>query len=238
MERIDLYELRYAFETRPEVREARIEDGYCPNDTLLVVFNTRTGIWSPPVLVINADESYPGVALGTVYECVEDYRNGDASNLAYGYHHDFDGEDEYLTGVDDFIAQCFEDYWNIGADDDGCAQPTPVEPMDGVLSWLDTRMALVEERMNHDGDPFGHSDEELRMFLNARAFMTRLRGTRDYTMERLAEWCRDKKKGIEDALRKASGEGTLTQDATDQAVFATLACDLMLKRCEAKNEEG
>lgn len=235
----DLYDLRHAFETRPEVHEARIEDGYCPNDTLLVGFNTRTGIWHAPVLVVNVDESYPGVALGTAYGCVEDYRNGEASNLAYGYHHDFDGEDEYLTGVDDFIAQCFEDYWNIGADNEGCAYLTPGTPMDGVLAWLDARMALVEERMSHDGErAFRRSDEELRMFLNARIHMTRLRSTTDYTVERLAEWCRSETKGIEDSLRRASGEGTLSQDATSQAVFATLACNLMLKRCEADNGGG
>lgn len=78
MEGIDLYDLRHAFETRPEVHETRIEDGERPNDTLLVEFNTRTGIWHAPVLVVNVDESYPGVALGTAYECVEDYRNGEA----------------------------------------------------------------------------------------------------------------------------------------------------------------
>lgn len=97
MENIDLYELAFAFTRRPEVSDARVATGMCPDDTVLVEFADGQ------VVAFNAQDGYPAVALGTLYANADGIREHDPLE---SFHHDFEGEDDYGDGVAGLIAQC------------------------------------------------------------------------------------------------------------------------------------
>ena len=61
MEDINLYDLTFAFTRRPEVTDANVATGMCPDDTVLVEFTNGQ------VAVFNVQDGYPAVTLGTLY---------------------------------------------------------------------------------------------------------------------------------------------------------------------------
>lgn len=96
MENIDLYDLAFAFSQRPEVSDAHVATGMRPDDTVLVEFTNGQ------VAVLNMQDGYPAVALGTLYANADGIRERDPLESV---HHDFEGEDDYSDGVADLIAQ-------------------------------------------------------------------------------------------------------------------------------------
>ena len=99
MEDINLYDLAFAFTRRPEVTDAYVATGMCPDDTVLVEFtNGQVGVF-------NVQNGYPAVALGTLYADADGIREHDPLE---SIHHDFEGEGNYGDGVDDLVTQCAE----------------------------------------------------------------------------------------------------------------------------------
>lgn len=99
MEDINLYDLAFAFTRRPEVANAYVATGMCPDGTVLVEFTNGQ------VAVLNMQDGYPAVALGMLYANADGIREHDPLESV---HHDFEGEGDYGDGVDDLIAQCAE----------------------------------------------------------------------------------------------------------------------------------
>lgn len=99
MEDINLYDLAFAFTRRPEVTDANVVTGMCPDDTVLVE------LAGGQVAVFNVQDEYPAVILGTLYADADGIREHDPLESV---HHDFEGEGDYGDGVDDLIAQCAE----------------------------------------------------------------------------------------------------------------------------------
>ena len=99
MENIDLYELAFAFSHHANVADARVATGMCPGATVLVEFTNGQ------VAVLNVQDGYPAVVLGTLYADADDIKEHDPLE---SIHHDFEGEGDYGDGVDDLIAQCAE----------------------------------------------------------------------------------------------------------------------------------
>lgn len=97
MENINLYDLAFAFTRRPEVTDANVVTGMCPDDTVLVE------LAGGQVAVFNVQDEYPAVILGTLYADADGIREHDPLE---SIHHDFEGEGDYGDGVDDLIAQC------------------------------------------------------------------------------------------------------------------------------------
>ena len=97
MEDINLYDLAFAFTRHPEVTDANVATGMCPDDTVLVEFTNGQ------VAVFNVQDGYPAVVLGTLYADADGIREHDPLE---SIHHDFEGEGDYGDGVGDLIAQC------------------------------------------------------------------------------------------------------------------------------------
>ena len=98
MEDINLYSLAFAFNRRPEVTDARVVDGMCADDTVLVRFTDGK------TATFGMQDGYPAVALGTLYSDGDAWRADDP--LEEGLRHDFEGDVDYAGGVADLIAQC------------------------------------------------------------------------------------------------------------------------------------
>lgn len=114
MEDINLYFLQDAFMQRPEVHDTRIIGGLLRrpfDDTLLVEFNLDAEDPHGWVLALNADDSYPTVLMGEIYESFDDYVPGRATGICLCGHHDFADDDGYEAGVEDLIDQCVDDGW-------------------------------------------------------------------------------------------------------------------------------
>lgn len=101
MKDIDLHELAFAFSQRADIEDARVANGMCADDTVLVEFADGE---DAPVTAFGVQSGYPSIVLGTLYANADDWRAG--IPLETGIHHDFEGEDDYETGVGDLIAQC------------------------------------------------------------------------------------------------------------------------------------
>lgn len=99
MENINPYDLAFAFTRRPEVTDANVATGMCPDDTVLVEFTNGQ------VAVFNVRDGYPAVVSGTLYADADGIREHDPLE---SIHHDFEGEGDCGDGVDDLIAQCAE----------------------------------------------------------------------------------------------------------------------------------
>lgn len=99
MENIDLYDLAFAFSRRPEVTDAYVATGMCPDDTVLVE------LAGGQVVVFNVQDGYPAVVLGTLYADADGIREHDPLE---SIHHDFGDDEDYGDGVDDLISQCAE----------------------------------------------------------------------------------------------------------------------------------
>lgn len=99
MEGINLYDLTFAFTRRPEVTDANVATGMCPDDTVLVEFTNGQ------VAVFNVQDGYPAVTLGTLYADADGIREHDPLE---SIHHDFGDDKDYGDGVDDLVAQCAE----------------------------------------------------------------------------------------------------------------------------------
>lgn len=99
MENINPYDLAFAFTRRPEVTDANVATGMCPDDTVLVE------LAGGQVVVFNVQDGYPAVVLGTLYADADGIKEHDPLE---SIHHDFEGEGDYGDGVDDLIAQCAE----------------------------------------------------------------------------------------------------------------------------------
>ena len=97
MEDINLYDLASAFNRRREVADARVVDGMCANDTVLVKFTDGE------MATFGMPDGYPDVVLGTLYADADEYKEGDT--LEDGIYHDFEGDTDYMSGVADLIAQ-------------------------------------------------------------------------------------------------------------------------------------
>lgn len=97
MEDINPYDLAFAFTRHPEVTDANVATGMCPDDTVLVEFTNGQ------VAVFNVQDGYPAVVLGTLYADADGIRKHDPLE---SIHHDFEGEGDYGDGVGDLIAQC------------------------------------------------------------------------------------------------------------------------------------
>lgn len=98
MKEIDFYGLTFEFGRRPEVADARVATGMCADDTVLVEFADGR------VAVLNTQDGYPAVVLGTLYADADGIREHDP--LETGLHHDFEDDTDYKGGVDDLITQC------------------------------------------------------------------------------------------------------------------------------------
>lgn len=112
MEDIYLYDLQDAFMRRPEVHDTRIIGGLRRpiDDTLLVEFNPDAEQHGY-VLALSADDAYPTVLMGEIYDHADDYVPGRATGIGLCGHHDFADDDGYEAGVEDLIEQCIDDGW-------------------------------------------------------------------------------------------------------------------------------
>ena len=73
-----------------------------------------------------------------------------------------------------------------------------------IIAWLDERIDRTEKTMSAGEDDFSWlADREcLQAYRNARSHMTALRGTDEYTVRHLAEWCGIRKREAKKSLQR------------------------------------
>lgn len=96
MENINPYDLAFAFTRRPEVTDANVTTGMCPDDTVLVE------LAGGQVAVFNVQDGYPAVVLGTLYADADGIREHDPLE---SIHHDFEDDHDYKDGVEAIIKE-------------------------------------------------------------------------------------------------------------------------------------
>ena len=84
-----------------------------------------------------------------------------------------------------------------------------------------------------DGSSWLADSECLRAYRNARSHMTILRGTGEYTVQHLAEWCGDRKKEAKKSLQRLLESNTpYGDDAITCADSRRFAYQVIIDRCE------
>lgn len=109
------------------------------------------------------------------------------------------------------------------------------EAVDAIVAWLDERIGRKGKDMSVDEDDssWPADSEYLRAYRNARSHMTILRGTGEYTVQHLAEWCGDRKKEAEKSLQRLLESNTpYGDDAITCADSRRFAYQVIIDRCE------
>lgn len=117
------------------------------------------------------------------------------------------------------------------------------EAVNAIIAWLDERIDRKGKDMSADEDDSSWlaDSEYLQVYRNARSHMTILRGTGEYTVRHLAEWCGDRKKEAEKSLQRLLESNTpYGDDAITCADSRRFAYQVIIDRCEefAKTDLG
>ena len=101
MNTINLYDLKYAIDNDPRVRNADIDSQYMSDDTLIAnIKDEKTQNGTKGYVTINIAEGYPDTVLYSVYQ------KGDRYAVTTG-HHDFSDDNEYDTGAQEIIDDAY-----------------------------------------------------------------------------------------------------------------------------------
>lgn len=109
------------------------------------------------------------------------------------------------------------------------------EAVDAIIAWLDERIDEEEQDMSagEDDSSLLADSEYLQAYRNARARMTILRDTGEYTVQHLAEWCRGRRKEAEKSLQRLLESNTpYGDDAITCADSRRFAYQVIIDRCE------
>lgn len=109
------------------------------------------------------------------------------------------------------------------------------EAVDAIVAWLDERIDRKKKDMSADEDDSSWLADSkcLQVYRNARSHMTILRGTGEYTVQHLAEWCGDRKKEAEKSLQRLLESNTpYGDDAITCADSRRFAYQVIIDRCE------
>lgn len=101
MNTINLYDLKYAIDNDPRVRNTDIDSQYMSDDTLIAnIKDEKTQNGAKGYVTINIAEGYPDTVLYSVYQ------KGDRYAVTTGYH-DFSDDNEYDTGAQEIIDDAY-----------------------------------------------------------------------------------------------------------------------------------
>ena len=117
------------------------------------------------------------------------------------------------------------------------------EAVDAIIAWLGERIDREEKDMSASEDDFSWlaGSECLQAYRNARSHMTILRGTGEYTVQHLAEWCGDRKKEAKKSLQRLLESNTPYGDVSITCADSRrFAYQVIIDRCEefAKTDLG
>lgn len=114
------------------------------------------------------------------------------------------------------------------------------DAVDAIIAWLDERIDRTEKTMSAGEDDFSWlADREyLQAYRNARSYMTALRGTDEYTVRHLAEWCGIRKREAKNSLQRLLESNIpYGDDSITCADSRRFAYQTIIDRCEEEDKE-
>lgn len=108
------------------------------------------------------------------------------------------------------------------------------EAVDAIIAWLDERIDRKGKDMSagEDDSSWLADREYLQAYRNARSHMTILCDTGEYTVQHLAEWCGDRRKGAERSLQRLLESNTPYGDVSITCADSRrFAYQVIIDRC-------